>query len=117
MSQEAAENKWDTRTDNCQNCPEVKSEHDMYIRACEQISAQKRLIDKLKNRLKNRWISVEEKLPTVDPRYGDIDVLVHMDDGFIATATYDKNNGWELWAESGEVTHWQPLPGPPKGSE
>lgn len=103
--------EWNTRTDNCQNCPEVKSEHDMYIRACEQISAQKRLIDKLKN----RWISVDERLPTVDPRYGDIDVLVHMDDGFIATATF--SGDWELWAESGEVTHWQPLPGPPKEVE
>lgn len=33
-----------------------------------------------------------------------------MDDEFIATATYDKDNGWELWAESGEITHWMPLP-------
>lgn len=54
-------------------------------------------------------------MPTVDERYGDIEVLVHMDDGFIATATYDKQNGWELWADAGEVTHWQPLPTPPKG--
>lgn len=60
------------------------------------------------------WISVDERLPEVD-EYGDINVLVCMDDEFIAMATYDQNNGWELWAESGEVTHWQPLPKSPKG--
>ena len=42
---------------------------------------------------------------------------IKMDDGFIASATYDRNNGWELWAESGEVTHWMPLPEPPKESD
>lgn len=76
-------------------------------------------IEKWNNRLDN-WISVEERLPEVDPRYGEIEVLVHMDDGFIATTTYAESStsiGFELWAESGEVTHWQPLPEPPKGSE
>lgn len=59
-----------------------------------------------------QWIPVTERLPEVD-KYGDINVIVHMDDGFIYAATYDKNNGWELWADSGEVTHWMPLPQPP----
>ena len=63
------------------------------------------------NRRPNQWIPVSERLPKVD-KYGDIGVLVHMDDGFISTATYDKNNGWELWADAGEVTHWMPLPLP-----
>jgi|GEM_PF-6090056 len=36
-----------------------------------------------------------------------------MDDGFIATATYVESKGFELWIESGEVTHWMPLPEPP----
>ena len=61
-----------------------------------------------------RWIPVAERLPNVD-EYGDVNVLCCMDDGFIASATYDKNNGWELWDESGEVTHWMELPQPPKG--
>ena len=63
--------------------------------------------------LTEKWISMDEKLPEVD-KYGDVNVLVCMDDGFIASATYDKNNGCELWAESGEVTHWMPLPELPK---
>ena len=62
---------------------------------------------------KSQWIPVSERLPKVD-KYGDINVLVCMDDDFIASATYDKNNGWELWAESGEVTHWMYLPEPPE---
>lgn len=60
-----------------------------------------------------RWIPVSERLPMVD-KYGDVNVMVCMDDEFIATATYDKNNGWELWEDSGEVTHWMPLPDAPK---
>lgn len=59
------------------------------------------------------WVSVNERLPEVD-KYGDVNVLVCMDDGFIASATFDKNNGWELWADAGEVTHWMPLPDPPQ---
>lgn len=43
-----------------------------------------------------RGRSVDERLPTVDPRYGEIEVLVHMDDGFIATTTYVENEGFEL---------------------
>lgn len=62
---------------------------------------------------KRTWVSVKERLPVVD-KYGDVNVIVCMDDGFIASATYDKNNGWELWADSGEVTHWMPLPDAPK---
>lgn len=60
-----------------------------------------------------RWIPVTERLPEIDRRYGEIETLVHMDDGFISTAAYARS-GWELWAEAGEVTHWMPLPPPPK---
>lgn len=63
----------------------------------------------------DNWISVDHSLPTVNERYGEIDVLVHLDDGFIATATYVKHEGFELWADSGEVTHWMYLPETPKG--
>lgn len=59
-----------------------------------------------------KWHDAREELPEVD-EYGDINVLVCMDDGFITTATYDKNNGWELWADAGEVTHWMQLPTAP----
>lgn len=54
------------------------------------------------------WISVEDRLP----RDGENRYLVCLDDGFTATAVWD--DGWELWADAGAVTHWMPLPEPPK---
>lgn len=55
-----------------------------------------------------KWISVEEMLPDGEEnRY-----LIRMDHGFIDTAIWDGE--WELWADAGEVTHWMPLPKPPK---
>ena len=62
------------------------------------------------------WIPVNNRLPVVD-EYGDVNVLVCMDDEFIATATYDKDNGFELWADSGEVIAWMPLPEPYQESD
>ncbi len=59
------------------------------------------------------WISVNDRLPKCD-KYGEAYVLVCMDDEFIATTTYVENDGFELWEDSGEVTHWMPLPEPPK---
>ena len=59
-----------------------------------------------------QWISVNERLPEVD-RYGDVNVLVCMDDDFITSVTYDKNNGWELWAWRGHSL--DAAPQPPKG--
>ena len=78
---------------------------------------RKLLIEKLADKVdcfEKGWISVNESLPKCDKKYKEIDVLVCMDDEFIATATYVENKGFELWAESGEVTHWMPLPEPAK---
>ena len=58
-----------------------------------------------------RWISVEERLPE------------HMDDvlvwvgGLAEIGCHDENNDcWELYTYVGDgtVTHWMPLPKPPK---
>lgn len=62
------------------------------------------------------WISVKDRLPERADDY-----LVYFDDGFITTTSYtaDENGemDWELWAGSGEPTHWMPLPEPPKERE
>lgn len=56
----------------------------------------------------HEWVSVKDRQPCVEEcRY-----LICLNDGFIATAIWD--NGWELWADAGEVTHWMPMPEPPK---
>ena len=66
----------------------------------------------------NEWVSVEERLPN-DKQI----VLFHQKDGFIYCAEYFEGNkilssAWfidnDSW-EAEEVTHWMPLPAPPKG--
>lgn len=77
----------------------------------------------------NQWISVEDRLPPDDE-----DVLVyHQQDSHISVGFFEKDNvqwyiesdgnkfytdtGWETeipWAQKGRVTHWMPLPKPPK---
>jgi hypothetical protein len=61
----------------------------------------------------NKWIPISERLPEVD-KYGEAYVLVCMDNGFIAATTYVKDEGFELWAFSGEAIAWMPLPKPYK---
>lgn len=65
----------------------------------------------------NEWISVDEKLP----KDGQI-VLFHQKNGFIYCAGYFAGNqlmfpAWfidnDSW-DAKEVTHWMPLPAPPK---
>ena len=62
---------------------------------------------------KSGWISVEDRLPTLDET-GYTYVLVQMNDEFITATDYTRNEGFGLRKDSGEVTHWQPLPEPPK---
>ena len=62
---------------------------------------------------KMEWISVKDRLPELANDYDVVHVLIYLDDGFITGADYEKD-GFELWADSGEVTHWMPLPEPPK---
>lgn len=58
-----------------------------------------------------QWISVKDRLPEHENEY-----LVCLDDGFIATTAWSDGE-WELWADAGDVTHWQELPAPPKEEE
>lgn len=58
-----------------------------------------------------KWISVEERLPE-DGRYL---VLTEKAGNTkkVHTATYN-SLGWWTYANFGEITHWMPLPEPPK---
>lgn len=62
------------------------------------------------------WIPVKDRLPKNDGYY-----LVCMDDEFVTACEYctyiNGAQDWELWAESGEVIAWMPLPEPYKESE
>lgn len=69
----------------------------------------------------SKWISVDERLPEVAP------VLMCFDEAFMGTFVpvmesgyYDEESAkWRFWTFDREVvgrgvTHWQPLPEPPK---
>ena len=59
------------------------------------------------------WIPVDEQLPELDED-GYAYVMVCMDDEFVATTDYTRDEGFGLWAGSGEITAWMPLPEPYK---
>ena len=56
------------------------------------------------------WISVDDRLPEENTT-----VIVATDNGIVFQCLY-AYDGWNLW-EGNEVniTHWQPMPQPPKG--
>lgn len=53
------------------------------------------------------WIPCSDRLPNKNSN-----VIACFDDGFITGVEY--TNDWELWADSGEVIAWMPLPEPYK---
>ena len=63
----------------------------------------------------SEWISVEDRLPQLRE-----DVLVAWSNGEIGFARRfnPQNNGecWDTTASNATITHWQPLPEPPKAA-
>lgn len=50
------------------------------------------------------WIPFNKGEPKEEGLY-----LCYFDDGFITTVEYEDGD-WNLWADSGEIIAWQPLP-------
>ena len=72
------------------------------------------------NNIPTKWISVKDRLPEYnDDEFAD---AVLVTDGFVQHMAYFVGGEWRF-AESGEIkepmwyriTHWMPLPNPPKG--
>lgn len=80
---------------NCENY----GHSDIYL----DIEMAKQIMKLLNQPTVNEWIPVEEKLPE------DGDYLCSFDDGFITRVSFI-NGDWELWADSGEIIAWKPLP-------
>jgi hypothetical protein len=69
--------------------------------------------------MKNKWISVKDRLPT-----NNVNVLTYGEYGYVIAYRDIACNCWEpIWsdAETGTpylmdctITHWMPLPDPPK---
>ena len=73
---------------------------------------------------KPRWIPVRERLPEIDEKHHcSKDVLVYLDVGYMAFSALEENIFGQIWfecerhsdvEEEMKVTHWMPLPEPPK---
>lgn len=65
--------------------------------------------------VENKWIPVTERLPQVGER------VLTTDGSAVFEAYMSISNKWVrgqyVWWEDGAVTHWMPLPKPPKGVE
>jgi len=70
----------------------------------------------------SKWISVEDRLPIVladmiDLDYKTVEVIIAAID-FVAVDVFEAGNTSGFWCEftdyKKEVTHWMPLPEPPK---
>ena len=61
----------------------------------------------------NQWINVEDDLP--DEKVNR--VIVINNDGYVWISSKCKGDMWGDcgWPESDSVTHWKPIPNPPKG--
>ena len=56
------------------------------------------------------WISVKDRLPEENTT-----VIVATDNGIVFQCLY-AYDGWNLWdGNEVNITHWQPMPQPPKG--
>ena len=66
----------------------------------------------------SKWISCKEKMPD-----DGINVLIYAGNRMISLAWYDKDMGYFYICDSDykynslDVTHWQPLPEPPKDGD
>jgi hypothetical protein len=68
----------------------------------------------------HRWISVEDELPPADDRDNDSDVcLIVEEDGNFDIGYYNQMDETWFTCDGGirAVTHWMPLPEPPKKGE
>ena len=56
------------------------------------------------------WISVDDRLPDKNTT-----VIATTDNGIVFQCLY-AYDGWDLWdGNEVNITHWQPMPQPPKG--
>lgn len=59
----------------------------------------------------SNWIKCSDRLPDLDDDGYSEPVLAINEIGNIQVVSFYSDEGWDSY---GEVTHWQPLPEPPK---
>ena len=110
---------------------DVRQRHARYIDAADRIEAQQSKIATLTEqvRAQDKWISVDVRLPEAyetDGNYHASDEVLVLCAGKLEFALYQygpDSGGWESWYchfyedNLENVTHWMPLPTPPKEAE
>lgn len=107
-----AENRikfWQMKIKNAKSVTQEMEAHDNASNAGWEYSFYKDALEALDAMPK--WISVEDDIPT-----DDRDVLAWVGNKEIAIAWFDGYTGeWHAYGSyEGDVTHWMPLPEPPK---
>lgn len=84
-------------------------------------------VEMLKKKRKPQWIPVTERLPEIDEKHHcSKDVLAYLKGGGMCFTALEENIFGQAWFECERhpaieeemiVTHWMPLPEPPKESE
>ena len=99
-------------------------EHDCGVHGCRIVREAAELIEKLTDRCaryaeeiavlqeREKWVPVTERLPDQC-----MDILVSYRDGHILMGTAMCDDWIEEDLEDGKITHWMPLPEPPKEVE
>lgn len=95
------------------NAPILSEEYQMMNDAGRQSNFHCDVVEMLENSSrKQEWISVEERLPEENVR-----VLVYLKSDAQPFTRFDtdrrRNGEWVRWVTG--ITHWMPLPEPPKG--
>ena len=111
---------------SCEHCAYLKQDENCFVKFCGILKEAADAIEDLENKLNlwrqdkiSRWIPVTERLPEEH-----IFVLIRQDDNRIMIAERVDGDWWyryfaydvDRWDENeqGTITHWMPLPEPPK---
>ena len=94
---------------------------------CAECAADHRQLAEWLTELRDRqWVSCKDRMPEIIDNISSADVLIHLENGeqYAAVLIGEDNENWiqAYWStsdmhrdfECDEVTHWQPLPEPPK---
>lgn len=94
---------------------EIERLQSLFNELNEELFSANMTIANYETEKENRWISVKDHLPEEEGKY-----LICCSDGYRTTAEYE-NKTWLVYTgryeEVEDVTHWMPLPEPPKGDD
>lgn len=102
----------------CQNCQEASNDHcmdDVHMFAADLIERDQKEIEALRAKLP-KWISVKERLP-IDRLKKYLVAFRDTGGSIVDMARYFPSDGWtcDNWdVPQNLITHWMPLPEPPK---